>query len=246
MGDRVNRKRRASSCQKERWLTNISVHPSPYLSSASAPTQESSLLISPIRSSFWSRCLPLKIPSRLMLMRHSPFGLPASGTFRLTPAVKCGFGADLGKGQHKRACIYPGYGVYLMKVPPQGCPKHHSYLPCRGGCRFEVAITRTRDRRYEEVVIAESRLPVAVDKMPPRRLLPRRVAIICFIVILLIIFFGLNDNRPARWEDCMVYVQVIGFEEETAKHSGHSEGLAIGEVHKIWGHTASKTAGIIY
>lgn len=47
--------------------------------SVSVPTHESSLAIKPILSSFCMTFLPLKIPSRLILILQSTFGLPASG-----------------------------------------------------------------------------------------------------------------------------------------------------------------------
>ncbi len=89
----------------------------------------------------------------------------------------------------------------------------------------------------------KSRLPVTVD-MSLRRLL-------LFIVIISfrrtpVLIFRLQNDCPSRWEDGVMNVQLIGLEEEAAKHSSHSEGLAIGEVHKIWCHTASMTAESIY
>lgn len=172
-----------------------------------------------------------------MLTRHSPFGLPASGTFELTPAVKCGFGAGLRQRQHVRARIHPAHGLYLMEVPPQACPQHHGYLPSRRGCGLEVAIARTRDGRYEEVVMIQSRLPVAVGMMSLWRLL-LFIIIVNFRMVLVRIF-GLQNDCPAGREDSVVNVQLICLKEETAKNRSHSEGLTIGKVHKMRCHTAS-------
>ena len=47
--------------------------------SVSVPTQESSEAIKPMRSSFCKVFFPLNIPSLLILIRQSSFGLPASG-----------------------------------------------------------------------------------------------------------------------------------------------------------------------
>lgn len=74
-----NRYIRASSCQKCSWDTNMCDHPS--VSSGSAPTVESSLASRPMRSSFCMTNLLFKMPSRLMFMRHCPFGLPSSAVF---------------------------------------------------------------------------------------------------------------------------------------------------------------------
>lgn len=87
MGDSVKRNMRGSICQNARRVTNIFLKPSASFSSVLVPTLESSVVIRPIRSSLASRCLPLNMPSRLMLMRHSPFGLPSSGIFSVVEFV---------------------------------------------------------------------------------------------------------------------------------------------------------------
>lgn len=86
----------------------------------------------------------------------------------------------------------------------------------------------------------KSRLSVTVYMVSLRRMTLFLIVILSFRVILLFIF-GLQNNCPPRWEDSMVNVQLICFEEEAAKHGGHGEGLTIGKVHKIWCHTASTT-----
>lgn len=69
----------AESCQNDRRDTNISSHPAAALSLKLHPTVESSEVIKPIRSNFWSKFRPRKMPSLFMLIRQSPLGLPASG-----------------------------------------------------------------------------------------------------------------------------------------------------------------------
>src|SRR5271170_2334640 len=78
-GASVKRKSRGSICQNDLLLTNVSAQPVGFRTSVSVPTQESSLAINPIRSSFCKVFLPLKMPSRLILIRQSAFGRPLSG-----------------------------------------------------------------------------------------------------------------------------------------------------------------------
>lgn len=79
-GTSVKTKIRGSICQKLRRLTNMRDQaPDSCVSLGSSPTEDSSDAMSPMRSSFCSRLRPLKIPSLLRWMRHSPFGLPVSG-----------------------------------------------------------------------------------------------------------------------------------------------------------------------
>lgn len=78
-GCSVKRNSRPGICQNIWRDTNIRDHPS--LSSMTTPTAESRVEISPIRSSFGIRFLPLRTPSRFMLILHSPRGLPDSGVF---------------------------------------------------------------------------------------------------------------------------------------------------------------------
>lgn len=99
----VNRKIRASICQKDRRLTNVSAHPVGNRTSVSVPTHESSLAINPIRSNFCNVFFPLKIPSLLILMRHSSFGLPLSGVNAEASVKTWGFGGSLWKYQHNVA-----------------------------------------------------------------------------------------------------------------------------------------------
>lgn len=120
-GERVNKNSRGSSCQNERWLTNILDQPSPFRSLVDDPALESSVLIKPIRSSFGRRCLPLKMPSRLILTRHWPFGLPFCGIIGFTPIVRWGFGAGLSRESawwKETVSHFP----YLMEIPPQRRP----------------------------------------------------------------------------------------------------------------------------
>lgn len=99
----VNRNMRASICQKERRLTKVSAHPVGNRTSVSVPTQESSLAINPIRSSFCNVFFDLKIPSLLILMRHSSLGLPLSGVNADASVKIWGFGGSLWKYQHSVA-----------------------------------------------------------------------------------------------------------------------------------------------
>lgn len=100
-GVKVKRKRRGSSCQKLRRLTNILDQLLESLVSIGCrPTEESSVAIKPIRSSFWSKLRPLKMPSRLMLMRHSPFGRPLVGVKLEAAVSKCRSGSGSWKYHH--------------------------------------------------------------------------------------------------------------------------------------------------
>lgn len=81
VGVSVNKNNLADSCQNVLLDINISDQPSAVFSSTFNPTDESSDVISPIRSNFGSRFLPLNMPSRFMFIFHSPFGLPAPGVF---------------------------------------------------------------------------------------------------------------------------------------------------------------------
>ena len=94
-GDRVKRKIRASICQNVLLLINISFQPAGSLTLVSVPTHESSLATSPIRSNFCMRFLPLKMPSRLILILQSALGRPAAGVKEEASVVTCGFGGSL-------------------------------------------------------------------------------------------------------------------------------------------------------
>ena len=69
----------ADSCQNVRRDMNISDQPSAVSSSTLIPTDESSVVIRPIRSSFCMRYLPRSTPSLLIFMRHSPLGRASFG-----------------------------------------------------------------------------------------------------------------------------------------------------------------------
>ncbi len=94
-GERVKRKIRASMCQNDLLLTNISFQPAGSLTSGSVPTQESSLATKPMRSSFCIRFLPFRMPSLFILIRQSAFGLPASGVKDDASVIICGLGGSL-------------------------------------------------------------------------------------------------------------------------------------------------------
>ena len=94
-GARVKRKSFASICQNERWLTKVSDQPEGNLTSVSVPTQESSLVIRPIRSNFGKVFFPLKMPSLLIFILQSNFGLPASGVKEDASVRSCGLGRSL-------------------------------------------------------------------------------------------------------------------------------------------------------
>jgi hypothetical protein len=93
VGVRVKRKSFAESCQNVRRDVNISDHPSGVFSSGANPTLESSDVISPIRSSFGMRFRPRNTPSRFILIRHSPLGLPSSGVFFEDSVIRYGEGS---------------------------------------------------------------------------------------------------------------------------------------------------------
>lgn len=79
--------------------------------------QDSSLAIRPILSNLGNRYLPLNMPSLLILIRHGPFGLPASGISGLIPLVRCGFGAGLVL-ESVSSPAKRGQDKYLMEIPP--------------------------------------------------------------------------------------------------------------------------------
>jgi hypothetical protein len=56
-----------------------------------------------MRSSLGSTTLPLKTPSLLMFMRHSPLGLPASAVFFESAFVTCSVGSGWWKYQYSVA-----------------------------------------------------------------------------------------------------------------------------------------------
>lgn len=89
--------------------------------------------------------------------------------------------------------------------------------------------------------MGKSGLSVTVNMVSLWRLLIRPMVVISFHVFLLLVF-GLQNDGPPGWENSMMNIQLVGFEKEAAKDSGHSEGLTVGKVHKIWCHTASTTA----
>lgn len=93
VGVRVKRNSLADNCQYVLLEMNISDQPSGVFSSGVIPTDESSDDTNPILSSFWIRFRPRSTPSRLIFMRHSPFGFAASGVFFDSSVVKCGDGS---------------------------------------------------------------------------------------------------------------------------------------------------------
>lgn len=100
-GASVNRNNRGSNCQKLLLLTNIlSQAPESWFSFGSSPTELSSVAIRPMRSSFCNKLRFLKIPSRLMLIRQSPLGLPNSGVFAEFAVCRCRSGSCSWKYHH--------------------------------------------------------------------------------------------------------------------------------------------------
>ena len=57
----------------------------------------------PMRSSLGNTTLPLKTPSLLMLILHSPFGFPASAVFLDSELVTCSVGSGWWKYQYRVA-----------------------------------------------------------------------------------------------------------------------------------------------
>lgn len=89
----VKRNNFADNCQNIRREMNISDHPSGVFSSGFMPTEESSDVTKPILSSFWIKLRPRRTPSRLILMRQSAFGFPASGVFFEASVTRWGDGS---------------------------------------------------------------------------------------------------------------------------------------------------------
>ncbi len=117
----VKRKILASICQKDLRLTKVSAQPLGSRISVSVPTEDSSLIIKPILSNFCKVFFPLKIPSLLILMRQSIFGLPNSGVKADSSVRTCGLGDSLWKYQHSvaqsiRAICLVGDAVLLKSV----------------------------------------------------------------------------------------------------------------------------------
>lgn len=57
--------------------------------------------------------------------------------------------------------------------------------------------------------------------------------IVCSKYMVVIIVLRLQHNGPAWWEHRMMYVQVIGFEEEPTENWGYRNCLPIWEVNEI-------------
>lgn len=91
--------------------------------------------------------------------------------------------------------------------------------------------------------MSKSGLSVTVDMVSLWRLLIGLIIIIRLRIILLFIF-GLQDDGPPRWENGVMNIQLVCFEEEAAKDSGHSEGLTIRQVHEIWCHWVKDRAKV--
>lgn len=89
--------------------------------------------------------------------------------------------------------------------------------------------------------MSKSGLSVTVDMVSLWRLLICLMVIISFRMILLFIF-GLQNDGPPRWENGVMNIQLVCFEEEAAKDSGHSESLTIRQVHEIWCHSVKDRA----
>ena len=121
-----------------------------------------------------------------------------------------------------------------MKVPTQRRPKHHRYLSRRTRRSFEIVTGGVRDRRYEEIVIAQSRLLEGMNVVSflPRHptdldmFLPIRTKFV-FVAIVL----GLDYDSPSSREDIVVQIQLDRLEEEAAEHWNDSQVLSIGEMH---------------
>lgn len=109
-----------------------------------------------------------------------------------------------------------------MKVPPQCRPQHHGDLARRRVGRFVVHAGRAAYGRDENVVVL------------PRGLLEARlshfISLSIFINIIFDWFLGVYDNGPAWRERGVMQVEVVGLEIDAAKHRGHGEGVAVGQV----------------
>lgn len=51
--------------------------------------------------------------------------------------------------------------------------------------------------------------------------------------MVLLVILGLQNDGPARWKDCVMEVQVIGFEKQPTEYRGHCNCLPIWEVHEV-------------
>lgn len=99
----MKRKSLASICQKARRETNMSVQPSGLRASCSIPTDDSSDVIKPMRSSFCRVLRDLNMPSLRILMRQSALGRPNSGVAEESSVFMCGDGGSFWKYQHSVA-----------------------------------------------------------------------------------------------------------------------------------------------
>jgi hypothetical protein len=99
----VKRKSFADNCQNVRLEVNISDQPLGVFSSGSMPTAESSDVTRPILSSFCIKFRPLRTPSRLIFIRHSPLGFPTSGVLFDASVVRYGDGSFKWKYQYREA-----------------------------------------------------------------------------------------------------------------------------------------------
>lgn len=103
VGVSVKRNNFGDNCQNVCLDINISDQPSGVFSSGFKPTDESSDINNPIRSSFCIRFRPLKTPSLLIFMRQFPLGFPTSGVFFDASEIRYGDGAVWWKYQYREA-----------------------------------------------------------------------------------------------------------------------------------------------
>lgn len=99
IGWRVKRNRPLGICQNILLLTNMLSHPW-WFSSVPVPTADSIVLIRPILSSLGIIFRVRSTPSRLIRMRHSPFGFAAAGVRRDCLVSRNGEGSGCWKYQY--------------------------------------------------------------------------------------------------------------------------------------------------
>ena len=98
-----------------------------------------------------------------------------------------------------------------MEVPIQRRPKHHCYLSCRARRRFEIVTGGIRDRRYEEIIIVQSRL---LEGMNVVSFLPwhatefNMLLPIMAKIVLVAVVLGLDYDSPSSREDIVMQIQL--------------------------------------
>lgn len=120
-----------------------------------------------------------------------------------------------------------------MEIPVECCPQHHGNLPSWAGWSFEVVGVWERDGADEESVILEGWLGISVNLMRWFRSSFSfvRGTLIGLCWLCRDVFFRLQNDGPARWEDgTAVNILVIGLKEQASEDRLDCQALAVWKV----------------